>query len=76
MRSVGRHLINPIRSTVRKIDVILNKTKIKQFRKTVLLQPKQNAKTAVKRSSCFSKSQPISAVCGMAGKQRIETVIG
>jgi len=51
--------------------------------KTVLSQPKQNAKTAMKRFSCFSQSQPVSAhviiplpAAGVAHKQLNATVIG
>jgi len=43
-----------------------NETETKQFQnclETVLFQPKQNVKTVVKRFSCFSQSQPVSAVC-------------
>jgi len=42
-----------------------NETETKQFGncfETVLFQPKENDKTAVKRFSCFSQSQPVSAV--------------
>jgi len=47
-----------------KLSAERNATETKPFlnsSKTVLFQPKQNAKTSVKRFSCFSQSQPVSA---------------
>jgi len=48
-------------STVRTIEIKLKRSGNKSF-KTVLLQPKQDAKTAVKRCSCCSQSRSVSAV--------------
>jgi len=44
--------------------------------KTVLFLPKQNAKTTVKRFSCFSQSTSVSVGYGLARKRRILAVIG
>jgi len=43
---------------------------------SVLFQPKQNAKTAVKRFGYFSRSQSVSAVCAPSHKERIPAAIG
>jgi len=48
----------------------------KRRNKTVLFQPKQNAKTAMNRFGCFGQSQPVSVVYSLARKQRIQTVTG
>jgi len=57
MRSLDTVKSNAVRTT----KWNWNKTVWKLFW-NCLFQPKENAKTAVKRFSCFSQSQPVSAV--------------